>query len=256
MTRVIAAAAAAMILSLAACADDNNAPATSDRIESPSPAVAKSPPSAPQPAPTRTPVPTATAIVTKLLPTATPSPVPTALLAPVPTWTPKARRSTPTPIPDEVIAAHMSGDKIEDKATDFELTLFDGETLRLSELQGQVVVLNFWASWCPPCRWEMPSFEKTYQEYKDDGVLFVGVAISDFESAALEFAEATGVTYPIGLDVTGEIARAYRVLGLPTTIFIDTRGNIARRLSNVANEAVLKIFIEGQIRSTTGSSSG
>ena len=245
-----------MILSLAACADQNNAPAASDRIESPSSAVAKSPPSAPQPAPARTPIPTATAVVAKPPPTATPSPTPTARPSPVPTWTPKARPSTPTPIPDEVIAAHMSEDKSEEKATDFELTLFDGETLRLSELQGQVVVLNFWASWCPPCRWEMPSFEKTYQEYKNDGVLFVGVAISDFESAALEFAELTGVTYPIGLDTTGEISRAYRVLSLPTTVFIDPRGNIARRLSNVTNEAVLKIFIEGQIRSMTGASSG
>jgi thiol-disulfide isomerase/thioredoxin len=133
-------------------------------------------------------------------------------------------------------------------AHDFEMTLFSGETLALSDLQGQVVVLNFWASWCPPCRWEMASFETMYQEYRDQGVIFVGVAVSDFEEDAREFAELTGVTYPLGRDLSG-ISRDYRVLSLPTTVFIDTEGQIARTLRNAANEAVLRLFIEGQIRS-------
>jgi thiol-disulfide isomerase/thioredoxin len=132
-------------------------------------------------------------------------------------------------------------------AHDFELTLFNGETLALSELRGQVVVLNFWASWCPSCRWEMPAFETMYQEYQDRGVIFVGVAVSDFEEDAREFAEMTGVTYPIGLDLTG-ISRDYRVLTLPTTVFINAEGRVARTLKNAANETVLRLFIEGQIR--------
>lgn len=136
-------------------------------------------------------------------------------------------------------------------AHDFDLMLFSGETLGLSDLRGQVVVLNFWASWCPPCRWEMPSFESMYQEYRDQGVVFVGVAVSDFEEDAREFVELTGATYPIGRDLTG-IARDYRVLSLPTTVFIDAEGKVARTLTNVANEAVLRLFIEGQIKARGG----
>ena len=258
MTRLNVMVAVAMFLALVACAEQNAVPAAADRVANPSPVIAKAPRAAPSPIPTRTPVPTATAVVATPPPTAERSPVPTTRPSPVPTWTPKARRATPTatPIPDAVVQAHMTSGKGDEKASDFELTLFGGETLRLSDLEDQVVVLNFWASWCPPCRWEMPSFEKTYQEYKEQGVMFVGVAISDFESAALKFAGLTGVTYPIGLDITGEISRAYRVLSLPTTLFIDHEGNVARRLTNVANEAVLNLFIEGQIRQMTNATSG
>ena len=124
---------------------------------------------------------------------------------------------------------------------------FDGETLRLSDLEGKVVVLNFWASWCPPCRWEMPFFEEMHQEYEDRGVAFVGVAISDTLENVKGFAESAGVTYPVGLDETGEIGRSYEVFSLPTTFFIGRNGNIERRLSSAANEGVLKVFLRGQL---------
>ncbi|MDP6453667.1 MAG: TlpA disulfide reductase family protein [SAR202 cluster bacterium] len=176
-------------------------------------------------------------------PTATPRPEPSVTPTTLPTATPDP--STPTPAPTPALIRSTSDASM---AHDFEMTLFSGETLALSDLQGQVVVLNFWASWCPPCRWEMASFETMYQEYRDQGVIFVGVAVSDFEEDAREFAELTGVTYPLGRDLSG-ISRDYRVLSLPTTVFIDTEGQIARTLRNAANEAVLRLFIEGQIRS-------
>ena len=182
---------------------------------------------------TATPVPSATA---------EPSPTATAL----PTATPDPATPTPAPTP---VTVRLSGDG--SLAQDFNLTLFSGETLALSDLRGQVVVLNFWASWCPPCRWEMPSFESMYQEYRDQGVVFVGVAVSDFEEDARAFADMTGVTYPIGRDLSG-IARDYRVLSLPTTVFIDTEGKVAKTLKNAANEAVLRLFIEGQIKAGGG----
>lgn len=137
-------------------------------------------------------------------------------------------------------------------APDFSMETFDGETVRLSDLHGQVVVLNFWASWCPPCRWEMPFFEEISQEYRGDGVTFVGVAMSDTLEAASEFATDAGVTYPIGLDATNEITRAYRVVSLPTTFFISPDGNIQRRLTSPANEGTLHVFIRGQLRGTQG----
>ena len=110
-----------------------------------------------------------------------------------------------------------------------------------------MVVLNFWASWCPPCRWEMPAFERIWQEYQDQGVVFLGVAVSDFEEDARTFAEGVGVTYHLGMDTTGEIATTYRILGMPTTYFIDRQGNVAKTLINAANEGVLRVFLAGQL---------
>ena len=199
-------------------------------------ATAPSPTATPRPAntatPEPTPVPTATAAPTPV-PTATPKPAPTSTALPA-----------PTPIKVQTRATKESG-----KAFDFEIETFDGEMLRLSDLEGKVVVLNFWASWCPPCRWEMPFFEEMHQEYKDQGVVFLGVAISDTLENARGFAESTGVTYPIGLDTTGEISRNYNVVSLPTTFFIGREGNVERRLTSAANEGVLKVFLRGQLRS-------
>ena len=134
-------------------------------------------------------------------------------------------------------------------AHQFELTLFNGETLRLSDLRGSVVVLNFWASWCPPCRWEMPAFERIWQEYRDQGVVFFGIAISDEEEKARSFAQKAGITYPLALDPTGNLAVTYRALSLPTTFLIDRQGNEARKFG-IANDAALRIFLKGLLDDT------
>ena len=143
-----------------------------------------------------------------------------------------------------ILVAALQSDT--DDAPDFELTLFDGQSLRLSDLRGKVVVLNFWASWCPPCRIEMPDFEEMWQEFKDRGVVFLGVAVSDVEEDSRAFAERLGVTYMLGLDTTGEITREYRVTSLPTTLLIDRQGNQARRFG-IANKGALRIFLKGQL---------
>ena len=167
----------------------------------------------------------------------TPTPEPTAV--PEPTVT-----ATPAPTP-RVIRPRAQTERRP--APDFELETFDGGTLSLSDLEGKVVVLNFWASWCPPCRWEMPFFETMWNEYRDRDVVFVGVAMSDTLEEAQGFAEESGVTYPIGLDQTNDIVRAYEVFSLPTTFFIDKEGQIQRRLTSAANEALLKVFLRGQL---------
>ena len=190
------------------------------------------PTATPQPVNTATPAPTASAA---------PTPAPTSTAKPAPTST---ALPAPTPIKVQTRATKESG-----KAHDFEIETFDGEMLRLSDLEGKVVVLNFWASWCPPCRWEMPFFEEMHQEYMDQDVVFLGVAISDTLENARGFAESAGVTYPIGLDTTNEIGRNYNVVSLPTTFFIGREGNVERRLSSAANEGVLKVFLRGQLRS-------
>ena len=174
-------------------------------------------------------------------PTSTPEPTPS---PPSPTPEPTVT-ATPAPTPRTILSTSSAEAEV---ATDFEVETFDGETLRLSDLNGKVVVLNFWASWCPPCRWEMPFFETMWQEYRDQGVVFVGIAMSDTLENVKAFAEEAGVTYPVALDTTTEIARAYEVLSLPTTFFIGKDGNIERKLTSAANEGLLKVFIRGQLR--------
>ncbi len=130
---------------------------------------------------------------------------------------------------------------------DFELTFPDGEVLRLSGLKGSVVVVNFWGSWCPPCRWEMPSFEEMWREYRDQDVVFIGIAVPpDNVEDARDFAEQIGVTYPLALDATGEILIDFGVTEFPTTFIFDRDGNEARKF-HVANKGVLRVYIRGQL---------
>ena len=158
----------------------------------------------------------------------------------------QARSSAPRVGPTPRVIRRASTTRRE-QAPDFEMETFSGDLLRLSDLEGQVVVLNFWATSCPPCRWEMPSFERIAQEYGDRGVVFVGVSVSDTAEDAQAFVDSIGLTYPIGVDPTNAIARAYDVVSLPTTFFISTDGTIERRLNSAANEGVLRIFIRGQL---------
>ena len=164
-------------------------------------------------------------------PASTPVPTPTRVLAPTATALPR-----PTPV------TIRTGQEPE-PAADFRIDLLSGEELALSDLRGKVVVLNFWATWCPPCREEMPSFESIYREYQDREVVFVGVAVADTEERARDFVEGVGVTYPIGLD-PGGIAESYRVTAMPTTFFIDREGTITRKLQGQASEGALRLFLD------------
>ena len=98
----------------------------------------------------------------------------------------------------------------------------------LAQFRGHPVVLNFWASWCPPCRAEMPALEAAYQRYRARGVVVIGIdGASDTMSASRRFLMDRGVTYPVGRDNRGQVAAAYRVTAFPTTFFITAGGRVA-----------------------------
>lgn len=111
-------------------------------------------------------------------------------------------------------------------APDFSLTSFDGDTLTLSELRGQVVVINFWASWCPPCRDEAAYLEQTWRKYKDQGVVFIGVDYVDTDAEALAYIEEFDITYFNGPDIGTRISQAYNIQGVPETFFVAKNGEL------------------------------
>lgn len=113
-------------------------------------------------------------------------------------------------------------------APDFTLATPDGLTYTLSEWRGQPVIINLWASWCAPCRAEMPALQRVSQEFQDQGLLVLGINVTrqDSASAALNFAAQHGLTFPILLDPAGRVADAYQLRALPTTFFVDSQGII------------------------------
>lgn len=112
-------------------------------------------------------------------------------------------------------------------APDFEFTTFAGEQIRLADLRGKGVVLNFWASWCVPCRAESPLFEAVWRRERNNGIVFIGLDYLDQEYAAKAFLTEFDITYPTGPDLQSAVARRYGISGVPETFFIDPDGKIA-----------------------------
>jgi peroxiredoxin len=136
-------------------------------------------------------------------------------------------------------------------APDFELKTPTGEAIRLSELRGQAVLVNLWATWCPPCRAEMQSIEKAYQEYKDQGftVLAVNMTYQDDPLAIMSFVNKQGLTFPILLDETGDMATAYQLRSLPSSYFIGRDGMIHEVvIGGPMSEALLRTRIEDLLK--------
>jgi thiol-disulfide isomerase/thioredoxin len=118
-----------------------------------------------------------------------------------------------------------SAPKVGKPAPDFELTLVDGTKVKLSDYRGHPVWINFWASWCPPCRAENPDIETVYNAHKDgDGLVLLAAAIGEGRDAVAGYMQRADLHYPVGTDSDTQIAADYRVLGIPTHVFIDREG--------------------------------
>jgi peroxiredoxin len=132
-------------------------------------------------------------------------------------------------------------------APDFHLTTLNGESYTLSELRGAPVLINFWASWCPPCRSEMPAIQRVYDEFQDQGftVLAVNTTYQDNLGDAITFAQIRKLTFPILLDRDASVANLYEVRSLPTTFFVDPQGIISEVVvGGPMSEALLRIRTE------------
>jgi len=140
--------------------------------------------------------------------------------------------------------AHSSTAKLlKQPAPDFALRSLEGENLRLSEHLGEVVLVNFWATWCGPCGQEMPALDELYNKYRRAGLVLLGVNIDDDAVRAAEMARALKITYPVLFDARKEVSRAYQVGTMPVTVLIDREG-VVRYVSEGYKPGFEKVYAE------------
>ena len=125
-----------------------------------------------------------------------------------------------------VTGASGPAPRIGSLAPDFEAPDLSGKAVRLSDFRGRPVWINFWATWCPPCRAEVPDIQAAYQEKQGDGLVLLAVDLGEDANAVRRYVEASGITYTVVLDSDGSIAARYRVNGLPTHVFVDRAGSV------------------------------
>lgn len=163
-------------------------------------------------------------------------------LAPPPSSTPNPTQTlgensvqstakTRVPVPSTGAPSSRLGQavRVGSPAPDFTLPNLDGDPLSLSMFRGDVVLINFWTTWCPPCREEMPALQEAYENYRDKGftVLAVNWTQVDDPEQVEPFVRELGLTFPILLDERGEVSEGlYNLLGLPTSVFVDRGGNV------------------------------
>lgn len=134
-------------------------------------------------------------------------------------------RSTVTSLTQPAPAPATTAD-VGQAAPSLKLPLVGGGEIDLASYRGRPVLLNFWATWCDPCRAEMPVFERAQQQYRDQGLVVLGVDFQEHDPEIVAFRDEVGVTFPSLVDRTGEVTRQWRATGLPTTFLIDRQGVI------------------------------
>ena len=135
------------------------------------------------------------------------------------------------------------------KIIDFKLQTPAGAAVSLSSYAGKVILLNFWATWCPPCRNEIPSIESLYTKFKDQGFVVLGVDLQEDPASVSDFVKKYAITYPVVLDQTGQVASQYGARGIPLSFLIDRKGQITsgaiggREWSGPETEALVKALL-------------
>lgn len=135
-----------------------------------------------------------------------------------------------------------NGIAIGEKAPDFHLETIEGEKVKLSDYKGKKVFLNFWATWCPPCKDEMPHMQAFYEE-KPDNVEILAVNIEESSSKAGEFAHQYDITFPVLLDKSGAVTEEYDVYTIPTTYVLDEEGTVSQKIVGPMDEPMMKELI-------------
>ncbi len=133
-------------------------------------------------------------------------------------------------------------------APDLALPTLDGAGVRLADLRGKVVLVNFWGTWCEPCKEETPALQAAYQQFQSEGLVIVGINLRRQETsddAVREFVQQYGVTYPIALDIDGEAARLFQISPIPVSYFIDPEGTIRYvRIGTLTTDDVAALFAQ------------
>lgn len=136
-------------------------------------------------------------------------------------------------------------------APEFTLKTIEGQTVSLSDFRGQPVIINFWATWCGPCRVEMPHLQAAYEAHQSDGLVVLGVNLTERDSpqAVPDFLAEFGLTFPVVLDESGHVAEMYRVFGQPASVFVNEAGVIHQVFQGPVNEQ----FINDRVAELLGS---
>ena len=136
------------------------------------------------------------------------------------------------------------GAKDGNQAPDFTLENLEGEKVSLNDFSGRVVLINFWATWCPPCRAEIPDIQAAYQSHQKDGLVVLGVNVGESREAVKPFVDQVQMTYPVLLDEARKVFKAYRVFGLPMSVIVDQEGVVRVRHTGQLTAAQLEHYLD------------
>ncbi|GAM12964.1 redoxin domain-containing protein [Mesobacillus selenatarsenatis] len=144
---------------------------------------------------------------------------------------------------EDIPGAKLSSLREGAEAPDFELNTLDGNTIKLSDYRGKKVILNFWATWCPPCKAEMPHMQNFYEEYNDQGVEILAVNLTNMdkgEDEVKKFVEEYGLTFTIPMDEDGNAGTTYQAFTIPTSYILDENGVITKKIVGPMDEKMMK----------------
>jgi len=155
--------------------------------------------------------------------------------------TPIDSQPLPTAGPPQIA---LAGLETGGPAPDFDLEAADGTPVGLKDYRGDVVLLNFWATWCAPCRTEMPLLESTFESFRDQGFVVLGIDFDESAELVAAFGEELGLSFPLLLDPGGKIQHLYKVRGYPTTVVLDREGRIQAYHIGVLTQSQLGGYLE------------